>query len=67
MICCSSEAELIEAADKCTAQDYEERRPFIEQNCSRALDFVDVHVNAARVLEFDSRYGVDGLDSTSGR
>jgi hypothetical protein len=64
MICCSSAAELIEAAEKCTAHDYEERRPFIEQNCFRALDFVDVHVNSARVLEFDSRYGVKGLAST---
>ena len=66
MICCSSEAELVEAAEKCTAKDYEERRPFIEQNCSQAMDFVDVHVNSARVLEFDSRYGVDGLAATSG-
>lgn len=67
MICCGSEAELIEAAEKSTARDYEERRPFIEQNCSRALDFIDVHVNSARALNFDSRYGVDGLRSTSER
>lgn len=67
MVCCGNADELIEAARRCSIEDYEQRRPFIEQNCIRALDFIDVHVNAARVLEFDSQYGVDGLRADSPR
>ncbi len=63
MICCSNETELIQAAENSAACDYEERRPFIEQNCIRARDFIDVHINAARVLEADSRYGWAGIGS----
>jgi hypothetical protein len=65
MVCCGNADELAEAARRCSIEDYEQRRPFIEQNCIRAFDFIDVHVNAARVLEFDSQYGVDGLSADS--
>lgn len=56
MIVCNSEAEVRAAVAGVTEEDYRMRQPLLEENRRRAHQYAATTLNAARVLDDESRY-----------